>query len=166
MLRSATPPGVTSYITGRDPLQTASNGGTGGPSVLTEGLIGGAGALIILLFVFGTLPAVAMPLMIAAASILNTFTLVWILTYITPVSIIVQFLVALVGLGVAIDYLGMIIIGGLGSTTGALIGALLVGLMTNYTGFLLPVATQFASIALMVAVLLWRPQGLYPVASR
>jgi branched-chain amino acid transport system permease protein len=59
----------------------------------------------------------------------------------------------------------VIIIGGLGSTTGALIGALLVGLMTNYTGFLLPVATQFASIALMVAVLLWRPQGVYPVAS-
>ena len=34
-------------------------------------------------------------------------------------------------------------------------------LMTNYTGFLLPTATQFASIALMVAVLLWRPQGLF-----
>jgi branched-chain amino acid transport system permease protein len=59
----------------------------------------------------------------------------------------------------------VIIIGGLGSTTGALIGALLVGLMTNYVGFLLPVATQFASIALMVAVLLWRPQGVYPVAA-
>ena len=59
----------------------------------------------------------------------------------------------------------VIIIGGLGSTTGALIGALLVGLMTNYIGFLLPVMTQFASIALMVAVLLWRPQGVYPVAS-
>ena len=58
----------------------------------------------------------------------------------------------------------VIIIGGLGSTTGALIGALLVGLMTNYTGFLLPTATQFASIALMVGVLLWRPQGVYPVA--
>jgi branched-chain amino acid transport system permease protein len=42
---------------------------------------------------------------------------------------------------------------------------LLVGLLTNYTGFLLPVMTQFASIALMVAVLLWRPQGVYPVAS-
>ena len=38
------------------------------------------------------------------AAILNTFTLVWILTYITDVSIIVQFLIALVGLGVAIDY--------------------------------------------------------------
>ena len=59
---------------------------------------------MILFFVFGTLPAVLMPLAIAVASILNTFTLVWILTYITDVSIIVQFLIALVGLGVAIDY--------------------------------------------------------------
>src|SRR5207237_7248584 len=53
---------------------------------------------------FGTLPAVLMPIMIAVASILNTFSLVWALTYITNVSIIVQFLIALVGLGVAIDY--------------------------------------------------------------
>ena len=60
----------------------------------------------------------------------------------------------------------VIIIGGLGSTGGALIGALLVGLMTNYIGFLLPTLTQFASIFLMVAVLLWRPQGVYPVANR
>ena len=45
-----------------------------------------------------------MPLLVAVASILNTFTLVWLLTYITAVSLIVQFLVALVGLGVAIDY--------------------------------------------------------------
>ncbi|MDB5730405.1 MAG: inner-rane translocator [Variovorax sp.] len=60
----------------------------------------------------------------------------------------------------------VIIIGGLGSTGGALIGALLVGLLTNYIGFLLPTATQFASIALMVAVLLWRPQGVYAVANR
>ncbi|HEV8102827.1 MAG TPA: MMPL family transporter, partial [Gaiellaceae bacterium] len=65
---------------------------------------GALGALVILLFVFGTLPAVLMPLVVAMASILNTFTLVWILTYITNVSIIVQFLIALVGLGVAIDY--------------------------------------------------------------
>ena len=45
-----------------------------------------------------------MPLVVAVASILNTFTLVWALTYVTDVSIIVQFLIALVGLGVAIDY--------------------------------------------------------------
>jgi putative drug exporter of the RND superfamily len=45
-----------------------------------------------------------MPIVVAIASILNTFTLVWALTYLTDVSIIVQFLIALVGLGVAIDY--------------------------------------------------------------
>jgi branched-chain amino acid transport system permease protein len=60
----------------------------------------------------------------------------------------------------------VIIIGGLGSTGGALIGALLVGLMANYTGFLAPKVALFSNIALMVAVLLWRPQGVYPVANR
>jgi RND superfamily putative drug exporter len=102
-LKAATPPGVQAYLTGRDPLVFASSS-TSGPSVLTESLIGGLGALIILLFVFGTMPAVLMPIAIAIASILNTFTLVYLLTYITDVSIIVQYLIALVGLGVAIDY--------------------------------------------------------------
>ena len=60
----------------------------------------------------------------------------------------------------------VIIIGGLGSTLGCFVGALLVGLMTNYTGFLAPKAAMFSSIGLMVAILLWRPQGLYPVSSR
>ena len=55
----------------------------------------------------------------------------------------------------------VIIIGGLGSTSGALIGALLVGLLTNYTGFLAPKAALFSNIALMIAILLWRPQGVY-----
>jgi branched-chain amino acid transport system permease protein len=60
----------------------------------------------------------------------------------------------------------VIIIGGLGSTGGALIGALLVGLMANYTGFLAPKIALFSNIGLMVAILLWRPQGVYPVANR
>ena len=60
----------------------------------------------------------------------------------------------------------VIIIGGLGSTGGALIGALLVGLMANYTGFLVPKLALFSNIALMAAVLLWRPQGVYPVVNR
>lgn len=55
----------------------------------------------------------------------------------------------------------VLIIGGLGSTGGALIGALLVGLMANYTGFLIPKAALFSNIALMMAILLWRPQGVY-----
>jgi branched-chain amino acid transport system permease protein len=58
----------------------------------------------------------------------------------------------------------VLIIGGLGSTTGALIGALLVGLMANYTGFLVPKAALFSNIALMMAILLWRPQGVYALA--
>jgi RND superfamily putative drug exporter len=104
-LKAAAPASVQAHITGRDALQEASTGGSsGGPSVLTEALIGGLGCLVILFFVFGTLPAVLMPIVVAIAAILNTFTLVWILTYITNVSIIVQFLIALVGLGVAIDY--------------------------------------------------------------
>jgi branched-chain amino acid transport system permease protein len=60
----------------------------------------------------------------------------------------------------------VIIIGGLGSTLGCFIGALLVGLMANYTGFLAPKVALFSNIALMVAILLWRPQGLYPVTNR
>jgi putative drug exporter of the RND superfamily len=104
-LKAETPSGVEANLTGRDPIYEDSTGGSsGGPSVLTEALIGGAGSLVILFFVFGTLPAVLVPIAIALASILNTFTLVWALTYITDVSIIVQFLIALVGLGVAIDY--------------------------------------------------------------
>jgi RND superfamily putative drug exporter len=104
-LKENAPDGVQVYLTGRDPLYDASTGGeSGGPSVLTEALIGALGCLVILFFVFGTLPAVLMPIVVAIASILNTFTLVWILTYVTNVSIIVQFLIALVGLGVAIDY--------------------------------------------------------------
>jgi putative drug exporter of the RND superfamily len=99
------PAGITVNVTGYKPLEEATKlGSSGGSSVLLEGLIGGLGALIILLFVFGTLPAVLMPLVVAIAAILNTFTLVWALTYITDVSVIVQFLIVLVGLGVAIDY--------------------------------------------------------------
>ena len=58
----------------------------------------------------------------------------------------------------------VLIIGGLGSTTGALVGALLVGLMANYTGFLLPKAALFSNILLMMAILLWRPQGVYALS--
>ena len=78
-LKETTPAGVQSYLTGHDALYAASTRRPGGPSVLVEALIGGLGALVILLFVFGTLPAVLMPIVVAVASILNTFTLVWVL---------------------------------------------------------------------------------------
>jgi branched-chain amino acid transport system permease protein len=60
----------------------------------------------------------------------------------------------------------VIIIGGLGSVGGCFVGALLVGLMANYTGFLAPKVALFSNILLMVLILLWRPQGLYAGGAR
>lgn len=57
----------------------------------------------------------------------------------------------------------VIVIGGMGSTGGCFIGALLIGLLDNYVGFLAPKVTTVSTILLMVLILLWRPQGLYPV---
>jgi len=55
----------------------------------------------------------------------------------------------------------VIIIGGLGSVSGCFVGALLVGLVGNYAGFLAPKVALFSDILLMVAILSWRPRGLY-----
>jgi branched-chain amino acid transport system permease protein len=60
----------------------------------------------------------------------------------------------------------VIIIGGLGSVGGCFVGALLVGLLENYVGYLSPKIALGSNILLMVIILLWRPQGLYPVARR
>jgi branched-chain amino acid transport system permease protein len=60
----------------------------------------------------------------------------------------------------------VIIIGGLGSVTGCFIGAILVALLANYAGFLVPKLALVSDILLMVVILLWRPRGLYPVTSR
>ena len=60
----------------------------------------------------------------------------------------------------------VIIIGGLGSTTGCALGATLVALIANYAGFVAPKLALVSNIALMVAVLLWRPRGLYPLGAR
>jgi branched-chain amino acid transport system permease protein len=55
----------------------------------------------------------------------------------------------------------VVIIGGLGSVTGSLVGALMVGLAYNYVAFLLPKAALGVNMALMVLVLLVRPTGLF-----
>lgn len=57
----------------------------------------------------------------------------------------------------------VVIIGGLGSVGGCFIGALMVGLLANYTAFLAPKLALISNITLMVAILMWRPQGMYPV---
>jgi putative drug exporter of the RND superfamily len=100
-VQAAAPDGSEVGVTGMDALAVGDE--SGGPGVLTETLFGAAGALIVLLFVFASALAF-LPMIVAAVSIMATFLMLLPLTYLTDVSFIVQFLVALVGLGVAIDY--------------------------------------------------------------
>ena len=81
----------------------SSGGSSKGPSILIETMVAGVGALAVLAFVFASFLAL-LPLLIASVSILTTFLLLLGLSCVTTVSFIVQFLVSLVGLGVAIDY--------------------------------------------------------------
>jgi len=98
----AMPAGAAIGVTGEDPLASGGDDG-GGPGVLGETLLGAVGALAVLAFVFASFLAL-LPLLVAAVSILATFVMLLPLTYLTDMSFIVQFLVALIGLGVAIDY--------------------------------------------------------------
>ena len=77
--------------------------------MLVEALLGGFGALLVLAFVFGSFLAIV-PILMAVVSILTTFLVVWGLTTVTEVSPIVQFLIALIGLGVSIDYSLLIVV--------------------------------------------------------
>ncbi|MFF1685760.1 MMPL family transporter [Streptomyces sp. NPDC058254] len=96
------PAGASVGVTGQDVLASGGDDG-GGPGVLGETLLGAVGALAVLAFVFASFLAL-LPLVVAAVSILATFVMLLPLTYVAHVSFIVQFLVALIGLGVAIDY--------------------------------------------------------------
>ncbi|WP_259312412.1 MMPL family transporter [Capillimicrobium parvum] len=102
-LRGAEVGGRPVHLTGFDPLAAGGGGSSGGPGLMLEALIGGAGALIVLAFVFASLLAV-IPLVMAVVSITTTFLLLLGLAQLTSVSPIVEFLVVLIGLGVAIDY--------------------------------------------------------------
>jgi RND superfamily putative drug exporter len=101
VLHAHAPPGATVSVTGFEQLQSA--GGGGNPSAFVETLIGMAGARIILTLVFGSALALV-PLLMAIPSILISFLLVGGIQQVTSVSFLVEYLVALIGLGVAIDY--------------------------------------------------------------
>ena len=101
--------GARIHVTGQDVLALGSSSDNNGPSLLAETILGGGGALLILIFVFRSFMALV-PLMMAVVAIPTTFLLVLGLTKITDVSFIVQFLVALIGLGLAIDYSLLIVV--------------------------------------------------------
>ena len=99
-MRARASAGVTVSATSLTDLDNAPSGGIG---VLGELIIGGLGARVVLVLIFGSFLAVV-PLTIAAVSILGTFLLLGAITTITDVSQLVEYLISLIGLGVAIDY--------------------------------------------------------------
>ena len=103
LLRAAAPPGAAVSVTGFEQLQSNGGGGGGGPSASIETLIGAFGALVVLTVVFGSALAVV-PLLMAVPVILTSFLLIGGLQHLTDISFLVEYLVALIGLGVAIDY--------------------------------------------------------------
>jgi len=108
-LRDTTVAGAPVRVTGYDALVDSTGEADQGTGVLLEAVLGGVGALVVLVFVFGSWLALV-PLAMAISSVLVSFLLLWGLTTITEVSPIVQFLVALIGLGVSIDYALLIVV--------------------------------------------------------
>jgi RND superfamily putative drug exporter len=107
-LAGATVAGAPVHLTGFDALQSQTGSGKG-PGVLLESVLGGLGALVVLAFVFASLLALV-PLLMAIVSIMSTFLVLWGVSAVTDVSMIVEFLVALIGLGVAIDYSLLVVV--------------------------------------------------------
>ena len=102
--------GAPVRVTGLDALRgSAGQSAEGDTGVLVETLIGALGALLVLVLVFRSLMAFV-PLVMAFVAIPTTFLLVWPLATVTDVSMIVQYLVALIGLGIAIDYALLVVV--------------------------------------------------------
>jgi RND superfamily putative drug exporter len=98
--------GAPVHVTGASILSEGGQGG--GNSVLVETLLAAAAALVVLAVVFGSLLAF-LPLLIAGVAIPTAFIGIYAFTYVTTMSTLVQNIVALVGLGVAIDYALLIV---------------------------------------------------------
>jgi RND superfamily putative drug exporter len=109
LIRAATiaAPELTAHGTGIAALQADGPARRGNSSVSTELIIGALGALIVLAWVFGSLLAL-LPLIMALISVLTMQLFVYALTYIvpssSPINPAVQYIVALLGLGLSIDY--------------------------------------------------------------
>ena len=103
--------GAPVEVTGLDALRAGAKGGGAGKSttVAVETLAAALGALVVLAFVFASFLAFV-PLLMALVAIPTTFLLIWPLASVTDVSVIVQFLVALIGLGIAIDYALLVVV--------------------------------------------------------
>ena len=109
-LAGVTVAGSSVEVTGLDALRAVPGDSEGtGTGVLIGTLLAALGALFVLIFVFRSFMAIV-PLLMALVAIPTTFLLIWPVATVTDVSVIVQFLVALIGLGIAIDYSLLVVV--------------------------------------------------------
>jgi RND superfamily putative drug exporter len=101
-VQAAAPAGWMVHVTGLRQLENTTPARPGN-EVIAEAMLGALGALVVLAFVFASVLAV-LPLAVAGVSILTTFLVLRAVTEVTEVSFIAEYLIALVGLGVGIDY--------------------------------------------------------------
>jgi putative drug exporter of the RND superfamily len=90
------PAGVTAEFNGDAEFPPVEQG--------TQELLGLFAALIVLLVVFRTFVAAAMPIALALTALANAFLLLFILAGLTDINTITPLLVSMIGLGVGIDY--------------------------------------------------------------
>ncbi len=109
-LEGVTVGGSAVEVTGLDALRSSAGESEGNSTgVLVGTLLAALGALLVLVLVFRSFMAFV-PLLMAFVAIPTTFLLVWPVASVTDVSLIVQFLVALIGLGIAIDYALLVVV--------------------------------------------------------
>jgi RND superfamily putative drug exporter len=109
-LAGVTVGGSSVEVTGLDALRASAGDNQGdGAGVLLGTLLAALGALLVLIFVFRSFMAIV-PLLMALVAIPTTFLLIWPVASVTDVSVIVQFLAALIGLGIAIDYALLVVV--------------------------------------------------------
>src|SRR5262245_23736608 len=98
-----TVPGVRTYLTGFPAINYDTQ------SIFNDDLAKGEAiaipvALLVTLFMFGTLGGVAVPFLFALMTIPTTLGLVWVCAHVIDMAIYVTNIVALIGLAIAIDY--------------------------------------------------------------
>jgi len=108
-VKGATVAGAPVHVTGFDALNEDTGETSAGPGIFLEIVLGSVGALAVLAFVFASLMAF-LPMLMAIIAIPTTFLAAYALTTVTDLSPIVQFLIGLVGLGIAIDYSLIIVV--------------------------------------------------------
>ena len=96
-------PGVTTYLSGYPAINHDTQ------SIFSEDLTRGESlaipiALLVMLFMFGTLGGIVVPVLFAAMTIPTTLGFVWIFAHTMDMAIYVTNIVALIGLAIAVDY--------------------------------------------------------------